>query len=387
MSAQKKGFTLIELLVIIAIIAILAVIGVTVFSGVQKNARDAKRKTDVESIAKAYEAKANAGKYSAILNSDFASGSKPKDPNSAKGDYFNWLDSNGVGFKVCASMDNNPNNTCNTPATSCYCQFSSQGSIPPSSIADSSSTNTSGGLGGSSPAPACDPNGILTSGLVGYWKMDEASSPFFDYSGNNSGNWIGGVSSSSDVKNVFFIRSGSFNGNNSYVDLGDPFSDNLDMSDHDLSVSVWFKANIAQANYAGIVNKVTGGWPKFSGWAVTLNGKKLSIFFNDGGSSIGWSSGSILYNDASWHHVIAVFDRDQNLTVYVDGVQKTPVVNISAKKTSNIAPAINAYIGNNNRVGNSNFTGKIDDVRIYNRVLSGSEVSALYNGGDGCIPS
>lgn len=57
MSAQRKssGFTLVELLVVISIIAILSVIGITVFTGVQKGARDAKRRGDMNAIAKALE--------------------------------------------------------------------------------------------------------------------------------------------------------------------------------------------------------------------------------------------------------------------------------------------------------------------------------------------
>lgn len=49
------GFTLLELLVVMAIIGILAAIGIASYGGVQAKARDARRKSDLESIARALE--------------------------------------------------------------------------------------------------------------------------------------------------------------------------------------------------------------------------------------------------------------------------------------------------------------------------------------------
>jgi prepilin-type N-terminal cleavage/methylation domain-containing protein len=78
---NKKGFTLVELLVVIAILAILAVIGLAVFSGVQKNARDARRREEIDSIAKALEANKvmNNGTYVALATGMFQSGLIPTD--------------------------------------------------------------------------------------------------------------------------------------------------------------------------------------------------------------------------------------------------------------------------------------------------------------------
>ncbi len=91
----QKGFTLIELMVVITIIAILSMIGVTAFSGVQKNARDAKRRGDIDAIATAFEINYSGGTYILPSNSAFASGSAPKDP----------LD----GQDNCTSIANGPN--------------------------------------------------------------------------------------------------------------------------------------------------------------------------------------------------------------------------------------------------------------------------------------
>src|SRR4051794_31811843 len=59
-SINSKGFTLIELLVVVAIIAILATIAISVYSGVQKKARDARRQTEIDSYAKSIEVRKDA---------------------------------------------------------------------------------------------------------------------------------------------------------------------------------------------------------------------------------------------------------------------------------------------------------------------------------------
>lgn len=52
-NTKKHGFTMIELLIVIAIIGILAVLGISMFSSATKRARDAVRKSDLESIRQA----------------------------------------------------------------------------------------------------------------------------------------------------------------------------------------------------------------------------------------------------------------------------------------------------------------------------------------------
>lgn len=50
---KSRGFTLIELLVVIAIIGVLAAVGMVSYSVAGKGARDARRKTDIETIRQA----------------------------------------------------------------------------------------------------------------------------------------------------------------------------------------------------------------------------------------------------------------------------------------------------------------------------------------------
>ncbi len=135
---NKKGFTLIELLVVVAIIAILAVIGITVFTGIQKNARDAKRKADVDSIINALEANyvSATGTYpTSIADNYFTQGTKPKDPSNGTSDYIlNWSGTAGSSIPcVCApvAQENTGTGTfttsaCASTGTVYYCKKGSQ---------------------------------------------------------------------------------------------------------------------------------------------------------------------------------------------------------------------------------------------------------------------
>jgi len=64
---MKKGFTLMEILIAISIIAILTAIGIVSYASINRNARNAKRKSDVEQMRSALELyRADTGHYPSI---------------------------------------------------------------------------------------------------------------------------------------------------------------------------------------------------------------------------------------------------------------------------------------------------------------------------------
>lgn len=85
---NPQGFTLVELMVVITIIAILSVVGVTVFSSAQKNARDGRRRAEIQAIANALETnKTPNGTYNVLAGTQFASGVIPVDSGNGSAAY------------------------------------------------------------------------------------------------------------------------------------------------------------------------------------------------------------------------------------------------------------------------------------------------------------
>jgi prepilin-type N-terminal cleavage/methylation domain-containing protein len=66
---KQSGFTIVELLIVIVVIGILAAIVITTFTGVQKKARDADRKSDINALYSQIEVYfAQNGKYPTLAN-------------------------------------------------------------------------------------------------------------------------------------------------------------------------------------------------------------------------------------------------------------------------------------------------------------------------------
>ena len=142
--------------------------------------------------------------------------------------------------------------------------------------------------------------------------------------------------------------------------------------------------NITIAGWANLTGADSGGAELISVgdcFAIRLNEGSTAKAFAYNGSS--WTSAGISqsYLAAGWHHFAAVFnDNSDTCTFYVDGVER-------ASATS---PAGVSYTGQGTKTvigahGNGqttyDFTGKIDDVRVYNRALCPGEVLVLKNGG------
>lgn len=166
-----------------------------------------------------------------------------------------------------------------------------------------------------------------------------------------------------------------FNGSNSYIELpSTPF-----IGLNKFSYCFWIKA-APQATIGHGVPFSVGESSFGYGQAVTLNAANFLFAgsYNSGSTPLQSYVTSTTLSFNHWHYVVMTRDS-VDVRMYVDGVQTATVINQytngqTASYGSNLP--IRATIGC--RPTNTYyFNGAIDEVRVYNRVLSASEVYAL----------
>jgi|688.fasta_scaffold757253_1 hypothetical protein len=230
---------------------------------------------------------------------------------------------------------------------------------------------------------------IITDGLV--FSLDAANKRCYSGSGLTAFGLIGGINGTL-VNGVGFtsVNSGSFlfDGTNDQISTA---TINLS-STNKVTVSCWVKvlnyrevdgsSNIVfefssnfNSNIGSFVAAFADGSPVYSSLYPVVLGIRGGPGYNLAGYS------KTLVNDLSWHHWACIFDTslsgNENV-LYIDGLSRTAISTpIQADNSDNFG-SYNLYIGNRDSssiAGNAN----INDLKIYNRVLSATEVRQIYN--------
>jgi hypothetical protein len=81
------------------------------------------------------------------------------------------------------------------------------------------------------------------------------------------------------------------------------------------------------------------------------------------------------WKDKNWHHIVGSYDGVK-MRVYIDGVKSD---SLEADITSISSNSSFIFGHDNSWASNNYFEGKLDDIGIWNRALTESEVTALFN--------
>ncbi len=219
-------------------------------------------------------------------------------------------------------------------------------------------------------------------GLVGYWPMNEGTTTkSSDFSGNgNTGTFTGSSPPTSTSGWTNGKRGGAlgFDGTNDCLDVGDI---NATEGQTKLTISVWLYDR-SPGTGKGIVSKYTGAagnWALFTSDAGA-GGSNDMEFDPDGAEAVYTTTNAHKAN--RWEHWVVVYDGTQGtdlgkIDLYLNGVVQaetltsSPIGSVTGSNTNTVC------IGSDSDT-TAGINGIIDEVRIYNRALSVSEVRALY---------
>jgi hypothetical protein len=205
----------------------------------------------------------------------------------------------------------------------------------------------------------------LSRGLVAFYPFNGNA---IDESGNgNSGVIHGAVPTFNRFGNsnsAFY-----FDGVDDFINLGDKQA--FDFGYSNFSITAWVQSTASNSG-TYIIGKYNSGAESSYGLGTDGEGFVYSFIVD----SLPYADvrGSTQFRDTLWHNITAVFNRNSYLNIYVDGMLESSIdISCEAGYIGNDFPLFIGKI-----LSGQHYSGKIDDIRIYNRDLNPEEVSQIY---------
>jgi regulation of enolase protein 1 (concanavalin A-like superfamily) len=221
---------------------------------------------------------------------------------------------------------------------------------------------------GTNPNSSSSQPSTLYSGLKSWWRLNESSgttasdSSGYQRTGAVSGAaWITGKDGNAL----------QFDGVNDTVLAGNAAALT---GTTDFTLGAWVKVNSGSALGTVIQQREPGGSGYLGEYMLNVNANGTVNFFVYGTSGYQFDlTTTTTVNDGQWHYLSGVRSATTGY-LYIDGVQAA-----TASGTIQSLNALAVSIGYDYRDTNKHFTGLIDDVRIYSRALSSTEVFTIYD--------
>lgn len=210
----------------------------------------------------------------------------------------------------------------------------------------------------------------LADSLLAYWKLDEASGTREDATASNVDLSDSGSTPSAAGK---INSAADFDGSTQYLSTT---SATLDAIAGSFSVQAWmYFDSVSGQRYFG--RGVLSSGTNFT-FLMGLDGNPFFQFHGSGGAVS--AGGAFTVNTGTWYHFVGVLDTAADtLTLYVNTTQ---VGQTSTADSPSYSGTQRLSLGRDN-FDASKLDGRMDEVGIWTRALSPSEVSQLYNSGSG----
>ncbi|MBT6649761.1 MAG: LamG domain-containing protein, partial [Flavobacteriales bacterium] len=169
-------------------------------------------------------------------------------------------------------------------------------------------------------------------------------------------------------------QSASFNGTSSKVDITATASTPIDFSQRTFTISAWINGSGFTTDDRTIISKYNGSNNTGSSFFFDVrdSDQKLRVTEVNGTSALGFQSGGSI-SENTWTHVVYV-RTSTTCEFFINGSSSGG----SQSRTTALNAGGTTDISIGERQANKRFIGKIDQVRIFNKALSASEVTTLY---------
>lgn len=408
------SFTLVELLIVIAILAVLAAAVVIVLNPAEllAEARDSQRVTDIGSIKKSISLWSldNPGASEGATQTVYISipdtsavcanilGLSPLPvgwsyhcvvaADLKKIDGSGWLPMNFSSISGGSTLPYLPIDPTNDPASHRYYTYVSGGSYELTALLEAekhdAAISDGGALTGVYQAGThigLTPV-IRDSGLIGYWGFDGTGSITGGQTAglqDSSGNGSNGSAVNPNGTGMSFVTGKvgnaiSFDGVDDTVVVG---TDNYNIPFKKMTIAFWMNTDTAAPSTYGMAihrndNANIGSSVFFGGVETGTNKITATI----GANVEGWTAGKteIVAIPGTWYYVVCSWDG-VTARIYIDGIE---IKSYSFSASNFVNKAATTRLGSSANSSSYLLSGKVDDVRLYDRSLSRSEILTIY---------
>jgi hypothetical protein len=221
---------------------------------------------------------------------------------------------------------------------------------------------------GSSVSAGFQEQDFLNQKLVGYWTMNDSSGNATDSSGNDITLTNSGTATYAAGK---FSNSVDVNGSSQHLYS----ADNADLSiTGQVTISAWINPDTVTGTQT-----IAGKWDGANeSYLLSLNGSAVRMSIDGAGNYA--ETATTVVTTGSYQHVVGVYENASGtVSIYVNGVKKS--VTVTGTIPTSIADDGGRFsVGAEDSTGGATnyFNGKVDDLRLYSRALSGNEASSLF---------
>ncbi|HBG04780.1 MAG: hypothetical protein A2075_01105 [Geobacteraceae bacterium GWC2_58_44] len=206
----------------------------------------------------------------------------------------------------------------------------------------------------------------LNDGLVAYY-------PFDGNAKESSGQYVDGLlRGNATFKQGVLGQALYLDGAGDYVDIGNGL--NLEGN---YSVSCWVKSEDLSRKYPAILAKYATN--RYGPYDFDLHYNKVSLWISDGhGGYSSTDSNKSLLLDA-WTSIVYTVQYNK-LSIYIDGIlDKTATIPVVTRNGDRVTIGRQALMFS--PYSDLEYRGYIDELRVYNRVLSAEDIHAIHNSG------